>query len=289
MQTYPDCIPCLIRQGLDSMRLIGMNDKDAEEILKQVLRYAADFDMSQSPPEMAMRLHRMVREKTESRDPYREIKQKAIHEVLRNEENIRKLIDKSENPFHTAVRFAIAGNVLDFAIYNWSPNILYRKLDEVLSRHVDRNALESLEKSVGKAKNILFLGDNAGESVFDKLLIEKMHGQKVTYVVKGQPVINDVIMEDAVMSGINEVADIIDNGSDAPGTLLEHASEQFRNKFAEADLVIAKGQGNYESLQSCAENIYFLTQIKCAVIARDLNGNVGDWVVKHSDYYKETN
>jgi uncharacterized protein with ATP-grasp and redox domains len=279
MQTFPDCMPCLLRQGLTALRLCGVEEEQIFSILKQTLRCAADFDISLSPPEMAMYIHRIIREQSGNNDPYREIKHQAIKEVLLHEKRIRSIILASENRFRTAVRFALAGNVLDFAIFEWNPEKFAEQLDATLYKSLDERALSRLEEAVEQANTIMVIGDNAGESVFDKLLIEQLPAHRVIYAVRGSPAINDVTYVDALASGLDNVAALVDNGSDAPGTLLKHVSKTFLHDFNIADLIIAKGQGNYESLCDCNKNIFFLTQIKCPVIARDLNGVVGDWVV----------
>jgi len=279
MQTFPDCMPCLINQSLKAMRLSGLGEENVFPALKRVLRCAADFDINLSPPEMAMHIHRIIRQESGHDDPYRAIKRQAIDEVLRHEERIRNMIMASGNRFRAAVRMALAGNVLDFAIFEWNPEQLATQLESALSKPVDESALDRLEIAAKQADTIMVIGDNSGESVFDKLFIEQLSAKRVIYVVRGGPAINDVTMHEAVASGLDDVAELIDNGSDAPGTLLEHVSETFLQEFYAADLIIAKGQGNYESLCDCKRQIFFLTQIKCPVIARDLSGAVGDWAI----------
>ena len=129
------------------------------------------------------------------------------------------------------------------------------------------------------AQDILYLADNAGEIVFDRLLIEQLPMQKITVVVKGFPIINDATMEDAVAAGLTEIVSVIDNGSDAPGTILEICSDAFVSRFEQADLIITKGQGNYETLSDIDKNIYFILKAKCPVIASDLGCPIGQMVL----------
>jgi uncharacterized protein with ATP-grasp and redox domains len=137
-------------------------------------------------------------------------------------------------------------------------------------------------QAVEEAEDILYLTDNAGEVVFDRLLLEQLPRKKVTVAVRGKPVINDATMEDAEYVGLAEVARIIDNGSDAPGTILSDCSDTFRRRFERADLIISKGQGNYETLADCPRPIYFLLQVKCPIIARDLNCQVGTAILRRT-------
>jgi hypothetical protein len=158
--------------------------------------------------------------------------------------------------------------------------------DEAVQEKVIRQVLLEtaridLQKAIDAAKNILFLGDNAGEIVFDKLLIEQMPMDKISYAVKGFPIINDATMEDAIDTGMTGLVKVLDNGCDAPGTILELCSEKFQEVFRQADLVIAKGQGNYETLSGVNDkDIFFLLKVKCPVIAQDLECECGSIVVK---------
>eukprot|EP00828_Plagiopyla_frontata_P029224 TRINITY_DN3779_c0_g2_i2.p1 TRINITY_DN3779_c0_g2~~TRINITY_DN3779_c0_g2_i2.p1 ORF type:complete len:267 (-),score=8.85 TRINITY_DN3779_c0_g2_i2:384-1184(-) len=261
--------------------MCNAGENETFNILKQILRRAADFDPRHSPPEMAMYIHRIIRTSLGCTDPYKEIKHKAIQEVLKYENDIRARISNSSNPLYTAIRFALVGNVLDFAIFDWNPSVLAEQLENAMHKDIDKDKLSILEQEINKAASIMVIGDNAGESVFDKLLIEQLRGRNrdIVYVVKGVPVINDVTLNDAVDSGFDESFRVIDNGSDVPGTLLKYTSEAFLSEFYDADLVIAKGQGNYESLCDCDRKVFFLTQVKCPVIARDLDYKIGDWVI----------
>ena len=282
MRTYPDCIPCLLNQALKALKLCYTDDAEIFAALKQISNHFADFETKQSPPEMAMKVHRLVREITATHDPYFTMKQLAINEVLRHENRIREVINAAQNPIRAALRFAIAGNVLDFAILDGPPKYLDVQLDSAIYNNVNENGLDALELAIKSADTIMLIGDNAGESVLDKLLIEQMHGKRVIYAVRGSPTINDVTMADAIASSLDNVAELVDNGSDAPGTLLANVSPAFMKYFNAADLIIAKGQGNYESLSDCEKRIFFMTQIKCPVIARDLDSTVGDWLVTTS-------
>ena len=126
----------------------------------------------------------------------------------------------------------------------------------------------------------LYLADNAGEIVFDRLLIERLPAEKVTLAVRGGAVLNDATLIDAENTGITELVEVIRNGSDAPGTILEDCSEEFKRCFAAADLIVAKGQGNYESLSHFKKKIYFLLTVKCSVVAQDLKCCVNDLVLQ---------
>lgn len=177
-----------------------------------------------------------------------------------------------------AVRVAIAGNIIDLGVSDSYD--IHATLSRVLTQPFAINDLSLLRKALSESSAVLFLADNAGETVFDRVLIEELN-IPVTYVVKAAPIINDATYEDAEAAGITQVAELIDNGSQAPGTILEQCSESFIQRFEQADLILAKGQANYESLSENSAPTFFLLQVKCNVIARDLGINETDIVLKY--------
>ena len=281
MRTYLECIPCFVRQAYDALRQVTDDEELMHRALRRVLAASAEFERALSPPQMAQAIHRIIREETGNPDPYAKIKAESTAVALRLAESARPMIAGAEDPFKMALRFSIAGNIMDFALTsNWDQMNLSTFLDDTRLQTLDADAVEQLRAAVKNARSILFLGDNAGETVFDRLLIEQMPQAKVVYAVKGAPIINDATMADAVDAGLDEVAELIDNGSDAPGTILPLCSPDFQKRFAEAELVIAKGQANYETLSESDRPVFFLTQVKCPVIGRDIGKPVGSWVVQ---------
>ena len=282
MQTYLECVPCFVRQALDATRLVSADEDVAERVLRRVLEATARMRMDLPPPFMGREIHRIIREETGSADPYATLKQKSTQMALYLSASVERRIEDAADPFEAAVRFAIAGNVMDYALASkWDAEKIDVCFEEALSKPIDLNAVRVLEKSVDVANRILYIGDNAGETVFDRMLIQRLPENTVTYAVKGSPIINDATRADAEAAGIDRVAHIVDNGSDAPGTILDLCNSAFRDGFEVADVVIAKGQANLETLNQCDREVFFLAQVKCPVIARDLNAQVGNWVVKH--------
>jgi uncharacterized protein with ATP-grasp and redox domains len=195
---------------------------------------------------------------------------------------MKRKVGGCSDKFACAIRLAIAGNIIDFGPSHHFE--LMKTIDQVLNKKPAIDDTPSLKEDMGKASLILYLGDNTGETFFDRLLIEQMPRGNIYYAVRGAPVINDATSEDAYYAELDKVARIISNGSDAPGTILEDCSDEFRNIFDRADLVIAKGHGNYESLNEVeGKKIYFLLMVKCKIIGRDLGCQVGDFVVKRSE------
>jgi len=288
MKIYLDCIPCFVRQSLDAARLATEDNHIHEMVVREVLRLTGDLDMSQSPPAIGQQIHRLIRNLVSSDDPYHKIKRRFNNLALKLYSKLRKQIVSSSDRLETAIRLAIAGNIIDFGV-NSSVNEsdLHKAISESLTADFDNVQLKSFRDAIGQAEEIFYLADNAGEIVFDRLLIEQLPIEKVTVVVKGRPVINDATMEDANVAGSTRIVEVIDNGSDAPGTILESCSEEFRRRFAEADLIIAKGQGNYETLSGVEKDMFFILKAKCPVIARDLGCEVGEMILRKSEAFRQ--
>jgi uncharacterized protein with ATP-grasp and redox domains len=271
MRLFYDCIPCLLRQSLDSIRLITRDEAVHEQVLRATLQTAAAMDLRESPPEMGQRIHRSIRAITGQVDPYREIKDRFNEMALNLYPTLQEWVDASDHPMETIIRLVTAANVIDFGARSELTEAEVRQaIMHSLSSRLD-GELEAFTTAIATAKQILYLADNAGEIVFDRLLIERLPQGRVTVAVRGSPVINDATRSDAELAGIPRIAKVIDNGSDAPGTILRDCSNEFRPHFAAADLVIAKGQGNFETLNDVNKDIFFLLKAKCPVIARHLN------------------
>jgi uncharacterized protein with ATP-grasp and redox domains len=158
---------------------------------------------------------------------------------------------------------------------------LHSTIDKVLNSDFAIDDSLELKRALSEAKTVLYLGDNCGELVFDKLFIETIMHPNLIYAVRGEPVINDVTLEDACYVGMDRVADLVSNGYDAPSTLLEHCSPEFLEVFNRADVIISKGQGNLEGLLGKTDKeVYFLLMVKCEVIADALGVKKGGFVVR---------
>ena len=181
------------------------------------------------------------------------------------------------------LRLSIAGNIIDYGVNDEiGRSDVLGSIEHSMKIDIDKEAVDSFSRdAIRDAHSILYLGDNAGEIVFDYLFIEQMPSEKLTFVVRGAPVINDVTLKDARQTNMVDLVNVIDNGSDAPGTILEDCSKEFQQRFEAADLVIAKGQGNYETLSdSNKKNNAFFLQVKCLAIARDIGCEVGSFIVR---------
>jgi len=284
MKATLDCIPCFIRQSLDVARMASPDIVLHEQMIRNVLLWMAQMNLEQPPPIMAQHLHRRLREITGVEDPYRIVKSLHYEMALSLLSELKAGIEAASDPLMMAVRLAIAGNIIDMGVNgNFTEIDLRRSIDQALTEPFigDQNEFRQV---LSKAHKILYLADNAGEIVFDRLLIEQLLPARVTLAVRGAPVINDATMADARAVGLHEIVEVIDNGSDAPGTILADCSQDFNRRFAEADLILAKGQGNFETLSDENRNIYFLFKAKCPVIAAHVGMPVGTHVLARSHF-----
>jgi len=280
MRTNLDCIPCVVRQTLDSLRHVTKDEAAQEKVLRTVLKAASDMDLRQSPPAMGQFVHRLIREETGDPDPYREVKQRQNQLVLELYPRLAQRVRCASDPLGAALRLAAAGNVIDLGVKSGiEESQIAEAIEASLEATLAGGALDSFRRAVELGGSILYIGDNAGEIVLDRLLIEVLGPARVTFAVRGSPVINDAVMADAEVSGMTALVKVIDSGSDAPGTLLEDCSADFRARFRAASLVLAKGQGNYETLSGVERHVFFLLRVKCAVVARHVDAEVGSLVL----------
>jgi uncharacterized protein with ATP-grasp and redox domains len=291
MKTYLECYPCFMRQALDAARQQRLSDSDTREILVAVGESFRNIRLDLTPPEIAGTIYRIVRRHTQESDPYGPEKTRFTELAMAEYPRLSDLVRSSPEPLLAATVIAIVGNIIDFGVLNETQ--VRSRLDSLLERELSAAERESgtifafheFSAAVGRASDLLYVGDNAGETVFDRILIEEIRRRRPTariaYAVRGQPVLNDATMEDAGRAGLDEVAEVISSGSTLPGTVLSETTEQFQKHFQLADLVISKGQGNYESLSETDRELFFLLVAKCPVIARDIGSQEGDIILLH--------
>jgi len=276
MKVYLECYPCFFNQALNTSRIITSDDKKIWQILNEVSLSIPKIPRDVTPSEIGREVQRIVSRMTGVKDPYQKIKRQYIRQALSLYPELKRLIDSSADRLMTAIRLSIAGNVIDFGAN--SEFDLKKDIKTILNQELAVNHYREFSQVLDKARRILYLADNAGETVFDRLLIEELH-KPVVYVVREEPVINDATREDAVLSGIDEVAEILSSGCDAPGNILKFCSDEFKEVYRSADIIISKGQGNYEGLSEEERPIFFLLKAKCRVIARDIGIEEGGIVL----------
>jgi uncharacterized protein with ATP-grasp and redox domains len=281
VKVHLDCFPCFLKQALIALRL-GTNDQGLQEqILRSVMEEVGHADTSRPPAYTTSFIHRKIRELL-GKDPFREIKSEYNKITLRLFESLKGIVESSIDPLWTAARLAISGNVIDFGIFTHID--IEGTIGRALEQDIAIDDYGLFREAISGTGEVLYLLDNAGEIVFDRILIEAIQSQgaHVVAVVKGSPVINDCTRIDAVESGLIEVCEVIDNGSDAVGTILDLTSWEFRERYVRAPLVISKGQANFETVQDTGKEICYLFQSKCDVLSRELGLSIGAMVLKKS-------
>ena len=272
MLTYLDCMPCFLKQALYTARLSTSSLQVQEEIMARTAGLLSKLDFSRTPPENATPVYELIAEISGCKDPFAELKKESNQLALDLQENIRDIIKQSDVPLFTAIKYSIAGNIIDYGAHH-DFDIL-DTINKCSTRELALNDYEKLCEDLNTAKKILYLGDNSGEVAFDSLVIEQLD-QQILFAVRGKPIINDALLEDAQFCGLDRQCEIISNGTNCPGTPLSRCSAEFREAFNQADLIISKGQGNFETLSEVRAPIYFLLSVKCPVVARHIFENTG--------------
>ncbi len=289
LKTYLDCYPCFFHQIINTAQMMKLDEPTVREVLVAFGRHLSQIHMDAIPPEIGRDAYRLISEKTGISDPYSRLKEECTQKALSLYPQLKERVARSSDRLKTAIRMAIAGNVIDFGAN--ADFDLDKDLDDLLSRPLAIDHTVELKNVLRKSRSILYLADNAGETVFDRILIEEL-GKPVVYAVREKPIINDATVQDARDAGIDKEAEIVSSGMDAPGTILPLCSDHFLDIYREADLVISKGQGNYEGLSDENRPVFFLLKAKCAVIAMDLGVRQGSLIlmkVKKYDFSHEGN
>lgn len=277
MRTEKDCIECFRGQVRKMTALLDCSPELTSQIKDEVEEILVSLPSDYSPPETARAVYQHIAHRTGVRDPYLEVKRKSTQLVLEYGAQIKARIDQAEDPLRQAILYAGLGNMIDYGAHpDLELDILQLLETEIQLGSFDYDAFK---EHLAAADKILMLADNAGEAVFDRMLIEVL-GKPVTYAVKSYPIINDTLKADAVAAGIDQVAEIMETGSGCAGDVLRTCDPKFNQVFQRADMVIAKGQGNYEALSEVSRSIFFLLKVKCDLIARHLNTPVGSLILK---------
>lgn len=277
MKTNILCIPCMINQVIKIGKELNKDEDSIEKVVFDTMRYISNISMDYSPPHITRNIYRMINIEFETEDPYGKIKEYYNKEMLKLEGDMQRIIDTAVDKFEAALKLAITGNIIDFGgNHHISKEDILNRIQEIENKNLDIDKSKELYNKLKKSKNLLYIGDNCGEIVFDKLFLKNIKKDfpelHIYYGVRGFPIINDITKKDAYDTGIDKYADIIDNGDAAPGTIIEFVSKDFRDKFYGADVIIAKGQGNYETLDNIdRKNVFMLFMAKCDVISKKIN------------------
>jgi uncharacterized protein with ATP-grasp and redox domains len=278
MNTTLDCLVCLVEQALKSGRLASRNEDVVHRIINRAGALLQDMDLTRSPPENAVGLYRMISEESGVTDPFADLKRQSNELALSLRERLAARIAQSEDPLLSALRYAVCGNIIDYAArHRFNVNESMTGCEHQDFLHSDYEKLRMLLGRQDSDRRLLYLADNCGEIVFDGLFIKELQqlGWRVTMVVRDGVVINDATMEDARSCGIDTICRVISSGVVCPGTPLHDCSAELREAFLRADCIISKGMGNFETLSEVSGPIFFLFTVKCTVVACHLAERLG--------------
>ena len=282
MRADARCLICHLNQAL---RVLNIHTRSSEEKwikIQEMMGILKDLKWGLKPIEIAQPVYRELSKFLEREDPYEEVKRRSNSMAESVLERLRKDIENSSDPLYDAAKLAIAGNLIDLGNPYWDENRVFDKVVEVLEKPFGINDFEEFKEDLKGSSTMLYIVDNAGEIVFDKFFIEIMKDYNpdlsVTVAARRSPIINDATIDDVLSIGMDEVAEVINSGMEIPGTVVERATEEFRRLFYGSDIVVSKGQGNFEGLEEETRSVYFLLTVKCDVVAEHLKTAVGTLV-----------
>lgn len=276
MKAQPACIPCYYRQALSSAEFVTADKKRQVALLNELANLVPTLDLDASPAHNSTIVLKAVNKFLLVNDPYKEEKRRYNNIALKMFSHLREIASNSPSRLITSARLAVVGNVIDLGIKT-EINI-DETLKKVLQAGFTIDHTNKLIEFIRNKPKILYLVDNSGEIVFDRIFIEELirEGAEVTVGVKSGPILNDCTLEDAVQIGLTEIVKVVETGSDWVGTHLDTCSPEFMKIFHESDLVISKGQGNFETLDGARKKIFFILKAKCESVASEFGVKKGD-------------
>ncbi|ACX72718.1 protein of unknown function DUF89 [Methanocaldococcus vulcanius M7] len=289
MKIKPECAICIVRQVVEVVKEISKDESEQFKLIKDTMSVITEVYGEEAVPAwMGTVVHRHLKKISGNSDPYKTLKEKANKIALKYLEKVRKMSDEGDDleRLRKKVLASIAGNVIDFGAYSVEVDIekmIEETLNGTLALDNSRELLDDLKNK--DIKKVLYICDNAGEIIFDRVLMEeiKKYGKEIVAVVKGKPILNDATLEDAKIAKIDEIGRVITTGSDIIGVILEECSSEFIKEFETADMIVAKGMGNYESLTEYEDRIkkpiYYILKAKCKPVADHIGVKVGDNVL----------
>ncbi|MDD3985313.1 MAG: ARMT1-like domain-containing protein [Methanobacterium sp.] len=283
MKVYYECAACFLRQAREALDLATDNNILKMEVTEKVLEIVSEnFHKEAVSNVICTKIHRTIKQETENQDPYSKERELSNDIAMKFLPKIKKILGK-EKDLKNYIKIAIAGNVIDFGALG-----LDKDMESLIFKTIEKNPTldhsNELENELHKSKTVLYVADNVGEIVFDKILIEKLleYDVKVTVALKEKPILNDACVEDALNIGLNNLAKLTTTGTDSIGIIEQDVSAEFMKLFKESDMIIAKGLGNYEGLSEMnlkMKPVFCLLNAKCRPVARDIGVNLGDNIV----------
>ncbi|NQY52041.1 MAG: DUF89 family protein [Campylobacteraceae bacterium] len=285
MNITNECIECIKDQIKKACNTLGLNERLKKEINLEVLKKSKKFDLKKSPPFVSKEVYELLAEKTKLIDPLERIKQESIKEALTFVPFVEDKINESKDKLFTAIKAAVAGNVIDFA--SKEQFTLENEIKKIFDKDFAINDYEIFLKILENNNELLILSDNAGENVFDKILIKTLKSLypklSITYATRGKAIINDITVKEALQIGIDKYAKVVSSGVPTPGLELELASDEFKSLYHQSPLILAKGMGNFECLEDTRDKrIFFLFKVKCNVVSKHIKEDIGEIIFKRA-------
>jgi damage-control phosphatase, subfamily I len=270
VKVQADCVHCYLKQVVSTMKQLDIDEKKQYEILYEIMEDIKSLDLDKTPAYNSSVVLRKAYKLLGESDPYKKAKKESNDIALSHYAELEEKLENSKDRLHDAIKIAVAGNVIDLGIFrNFDLNLA---LEQIMDKGFSVDCFSKFKEELDSTEDVLIIGDNSGEIVFDKLLVNELKklGKAVTYVVKSEPILNDATMEDAEYVGLTDVASVIETGSGHLGVSLDDVSKEFMNHLENARLIISKGQANFESLEDIdwiAKKTFFLLKIKCEEVA----------------------
>jgi len=283
MNITNDCVDCIIGQITKATKQLQCTEKLSKEIQDEVLKRSKNFSHEHTPPWVARDVYEYLAKKINKDDPLEDIKQDSIQTALSFVPFINEKLSNSKDKLYTSIKASVAGNVIDFGAKEQFN--LEDEIKNVFDTNFAINDYVLLKNRLSTINKLMILADNSGENVFDKILLETISqlypSIKLFYATRGKPIINDITVKEAYQIGIDEVATIVNSGVDTPGLEISRANDEFMNLYKSMPLIIAKGMGNFECLESHNDNrIFFLFKVKCNVVANSVQQDIGSIILK---------
>jgi hypothetical protein len=277
------CVECIINQSAKVADAIHASESLSNELTSAVKDMSKNFSYDDTPPEIASYVYEKMAQIANKTDLYDEVKALSTKKALSFIPILKEKLTLSGNKLLTATKIAVAGNVIDLAaavVFD-----LEEEFEKIFDTEFAYNDFDLLQEKLAYAKTVLVVGDNVGEHIFDYMFIETLKELyphvKYSYMVRGNPIINDVTLKEAKEAGFDELCELVDSGVNTPGFTYYRANRYSKELFDSVNLVISKGMGNYECMSpSHRKNICFLLKVKCEVVANSLSRKVGDIVCK---------
>jgi len=283
MNITNDCVECIVGQIDKAVNILNIEKNLAQEIKNEVRKKSKSFSFENTPPLVAKDVYEYLAFKTNLKDPLETLKQESIKKASSYLPLIENKIKNSDDKLFTAIKAAVAGNVIDFA--TTKEFCLDEEINQIFDTDFSINDYKSFKNELKNSSELIVLADNAGENVFDKVLVKTLKeiypSIKIYYATRGKAIINDITTKEAFQVGIDKYCEVISSGVDTPGLEKSQASKSFLELFHNSPLILSKGMGNFECLESYKDKrVFFLFKVKCNVVANQISRNLGEIILK---------